>query len=461
MSEHALALAREKMTAAGASAPAREVFEYNFRALADGETGEIPEDSIEPIRELDRLEDVLPDDDAARSALAVTAIIELNGGLGTSMGMSRAKSLLTVRDGKSFLELTLDQIRAARARYGARLPFVLMNSFATAEDTRAALAAHSDIAVEGIPADFMQSAVPKILADTLAPVEWPAAPELEWCPPGHGDLYPSLLGSGVLDALIDAGFRYAYVSNSDNLGAAPSAEIAGWFAATGAPFAMEVCRRTEMDKKGGHLALRRFDKRIVLREVAQTSDEDLPLFTDISRHRYFNTNTIWFDLVVLREALLERGGVLGLPLIRNEKTVDPRDPNSPRVVQLETAMGAAVEVFEGARAIEVPRSRFLPVKSTSDLLLVRSDAFEMDEDSHLIPVASPVVTLAPGPYRRIADFDAHFPDGAPSLRDAVAFTVQGDWMFGGGVRVLGAVTLGPEGGTIAPGAELRSTFSAG
>ena len=460
MSEKALALAHEKMAAVGVSAPAREVFEYNLRALADGETGEIPEDSIEPIRELDLLEDVLPDDDAARSALAVTAIIKLNGGLGTSMGMSRAKSLLAVRDGKSFLELTLDQIRAARARYGATLPFVLMNSFSTAEDTRAALAAHQDIAVEGIPADFMQSAVPKILADTLEPAEWPEAPELEWCPPGHGDLYPSLLGSGVLDALIDAGFRYAYVSNSDNLGAAPSAEIAGWFAATGAPFAMEVCRRTEMDKKGGHLALRRFDKRIVLREVAQTSDEDMPLFTDISRHRYFNTNTIWFDLVVLREALATRGGVLGLPLIRNEKTVDPRNPNSPRVVHLETAMGAAVEVFEGARALEVPRSRFLPVKSTSDLLLVRSDAFEMDEDAHLIPVASPVVTLAPGPYRRIADFDERFPDGAPSLREAVALTVEGDWTFGGGVRVRGAVTLGHEGGVIPPGTELRSSLAA-
>lgn len=446
----------EKMRAAGTSEPAIRVFEHNYAELAAGQTGVIPEDTIEPLLEPDRFEDVEFDGDRDGQALAATALIKLNGGLGTSMGMSQAKSLLPVRDGKSFLDITLDQVRAARARYGVRLPLVFMNSFSTEADTRAALAAHDDIVVGQIPLDFLQSAEPKLAAEGLTPIEWPADPDLEWCPPGHGDLYPSLLGSGTLGALIDAGFRYACVSNSDNLGAAPSAEIASWFAASGAPFAMEVCRRTEMDRKGGHLARRRFDGRLILRETSQTAPEERRFFEDISRHRYFNTNTLWFDLHALHEALIAHDGVLGLPLIRNAKTVDPRDSTSPAVIQIETAMGAAIEVFAGARVLEVPRERFLPVKTTSDLLLIRSDAFELDGDSRLIPVAAPVVELAPGPYRRIADFEERFAEGAPSLREAVALTVRGDWKFGSGVRVTGAVELGPEGGVVPDNAHLNA-----
>lgn len=448
--------ALEKMRAAGTSEPAIRVFEHNYAELAAGQTGVIPEDTIEPLLEPDRFEDVEFDGDRDGQALAATALIKLNGGLGTSMGMSQAKSLLPVRDGKSFLDITLDQVRAARARYGVRLPLVFMNSFSTEADTRAALAAHDDIVVGQIPLDFLQSAEPKLAAEGLTPIEWPADPDLEWCPPGHGDLYPSLLGSGTLGALIDAGFRYACVSNSDNLGAAPSAEIASWFAASGAPFAMEVCRRTEMDKKGGHLARRRFDGRLILRETSQTAPEERRFFEDISRHRYFNTNTLWFDLHALHEALIAHDGVLGLPLIRNAKTVDPRDSTSPAVIQIETAMGAAIEVFAGARVLEVPRERFLPVKTTSDLLLIQSDAFELDGDSRLIPVAAPVVELAPGPYRRIADFEERFAEGAPSLREAVALTVRGDWKFGSGVRVTGAVELGPEGGVVPDNAHLNA-----
>ena len=174
---------------------------------------------------------------------------------------------------------------------------------------------------------------------------WEADPRLEWCPPGHGDLYPALEGSGVLDALLAAGFRYACVSNGDNLGAAPNATIAGWFAKSGAPYAAELCRRTINDKKGGHLAVRKADGQLILRDTAQTAPEEMDFFTDEHRHPFFHTNNLWFDLRVLRDTLTERGSVLGLPLIRNEKTVDPKDSSSTPVIQVESAMGAAIEVF--------------------------------------------------------------------------------------------------------------------
>src|SRR5205085_1349609 len=150
----------------------------------------------------------------------------------------------------------------------------------------------------------------------------------------------------------------------DNLGATPDPRVAGWFASSGLPYATEVCVRTPADRKGGHLAVRRHDQQLVLRDSAQTAPDDEAAFADINRHRYFHANSLWIDLDVLHGLLSDNDGVLGLPLIRNEKTVDPADKTSPAVVQIETAMGAAVEVFSGAEALEVERSRFLPVKST-------------------------------------------------------------------------------------------------
>ncbi len=447
MSEQGLALARAKMISAGVSAAAIEVFSHYYRALEAGATGLIPEATITPLTDPPHLSDVEVDETIAREALGRTAIIKLNGGLGTSMGMDRAKSLLPVRDGRSFLDLIVAQVRHARATHGARLPLVLMDSFRTRDDSLAALAAHPDVAVDDLPLDFLQNQEPKLLVDGLTPVEWPKDPTLEWCPPGHGDFYTAILTSGVLEALLAAGFRYAATSNSDNLGAAPSARLAGWFAASGAPYAAELCRRTAADRKGGHLAVRNSDGRLILRDTAQTPPDEMDYFTDVDRHPYFHTNNLWFDLGALHDALVTRGAVLGLPLIRNVKTVDPTDPSSPAVFQIETAMGAAIEVFEGSQAIVVGRDRFLPVKTTNDLLVLRSDAYDLGDDAvpRLAVATAPLVDLDPRHYRTISGFEARFPAGPPSLREATSLTVRGDWTFGAGVVVSGDVTLADAG----------------
>lgn len=450
MSDSGLRQAQDTMTAAGVDPTAIEVFTHYYRELEAGATGLIPEDTIEPLLDPPALADVTVDPEAAREAFARTAVIKLNGGLGTSMGMDKAKSLLPVRDGKSFLDLIVEQVRRARAAHDVRLPLVLMNSFRTREDSLAALARHDDIAVDGLPLDFLQNQEPKLRTDDLTPVRWPADPTLEWCPPGHGDLYTALLASGVLRTLLDAGFRYASVSNSDNLGAAPDPVIAGWFAASGAPYAAEVCRRTAADRKGGHLAVRKSDGRLILRDTAQTPPDEMDYFTDEHRHPYFHTNNLWFDLEQLAAALESRGPVLGLPLIRNVKTVDPTDPDSPEVFQIETAMGAAIEVFEGATAIAVGRERFLPVKTTNDLLLLRSDAYELADDAtlRLAVDRAPLVDLDPGVYKTVGRFEERFAHGAPSLRGARSLTVRGDWTFGAGVVATGEAEVTPDG---APG----------
>lgn len=431
----------EKLRADGAGDAAIASFRHYYGLLESGDEGMLAERDIEPVADVPSVDDL--SEDAGPDVLDQAVVLKLNGGLGTSMGMTRAKSLLEVRDGQSFLDIIVRQVLELRERTGARLPLVLMNSFATREDSLAALAKHPEIAAD-VPADLLQNKLPKLTADGLEPVEWPAEPGLEWAPPGHGDLYTALVTSGMLGELLDHGYRYAFVSNSDNLGAVLEPRILAWVAREDIPFAMEVADRTAADRKGGHLA-QRPDGGLVLREIAQTPDDDVEAFQDTSRHRFFNTNTLWVDLHALRGVIDARDGVLGLPMIVNRKTVDPSDKSSPAVVQLETAMGAAIDVFDGARALRVDRARFAPVKTTDDLLALRSDAYELTDDARVALVAgredAPHVTLDPDYYKLLADFDARFPHGAPSLRECEALTVHGDVTFGRDVVVKGRVEL--------------------
>jgi UTP--glucose-1-phosphate uridylyltransferase len=318
---------------------------------------------------------------------------------------------------------------------------VLMNSAVTRDASLEVLRRHGGLAVPGLPPDFLQGREPKLRASDRRPVQWPADPELEWCPPGHGDIYPALEVSGTLDALLGAGLRYAFVSNSDNLGALADARIAVWMAAEQVPFVMEAVYGTPADRKGGHLAC--YQGRVVLRETAQVPDGDTS-FTDVERWRWYNTNNIWIDLGVLRELQAADPAAPDLPLIVNRKTVDPRDANSPQVIQLESAMGAAIGSIPGARAVHVPRSRFAPVKTTDDLLVVRSDAYELTSAGEMRPRfdgQEPVVTLDEDYYRLLPDFEQRFPAGAPSLRRCRRLEVDGDVSFGAGVVAVGEVRV--------------------
>ncbi|HET9736820.1 MAG TPA: UTP--glucose-1-phosphate uridylyltransferase [Solirubrobacteraceae bacterium] len=431
----------EKMRREGLPEPAIATFEHYYRQLVEGETGMLPESSIEPVEDVQDLES-LPEGDAP---LDEAVVIKLNGGLGTSMGMTRAKSLIEAKDGMSFLDVIARQVLELRRRSGARLPLVLMNSFATRDDSLEAL--DREVSADVAP-DFVQHKEPKLRADDLTPVEWPDDPSQEWCPPGHGDLYTALLTSGMLDALLERGYRYAFVSNSDNLGAVLEPRVLAWMAREQIPFVMEVTDRTEADRKGGHIAARPESEGggYLLRETAQTPKEDLAALQDIGRHRYVNTNNLWIDLEALASLMREREGVLGLPLIVNRKTVDPGDSSTPEVLQLETAMGAAVGVFDGARPVRVPRSRFSPVKTTEDLLALRSDAYVLGDDAQVVLAPErdgtpPVVDLDSSYYKLLRDFDARFPAGAPSLVGCERLAVEDDVTFGRDVVVRGVVTV--------------------
>jgi len=353
----------------------------------------------------------------------------LNGGLGTGMGLDKAKSLLPVSEGNSFLDLIAKQVTFMKAKYeGVDLKFMLMNSFSTDADTKEALSKYKDLPT-GDDLAFVQNKAPKITKEDLTPATWEKDPGHEWCPPGHGDLYPAMLGSGALDKLLKGGVKYMFVSNSDNLGATLDLKILSYFAESGAPFMMEVADRTDADKKGGHLAKKKEGGGLTLRESAQCPKAEEEAFQDTAKYKYFNTNNLWVDLEQLKGIFDANSGSIPLPVMLNDKTVDPRDKASTKVVQLETAMGAAISAFTGAIALRIPRSRFAPVKKCDDLVALRSDAYVITEDSRieLAPERAgvpPTIKLDDA-YKFCDAMETLIPKGSPSLIGCKSLKVEG------------------------------------
>jgi UTP--glucose-1-phosphate uridylyltransferase len=351
------------------------------------------------------------------------------------MGLTQAKSLIEVKPGKTFLEIIL------RQTLHRRMKLAFMNSFNTHKDTLAALASYNP---EVSPMVFLQHKFPKILQKNLAPAVCPQDPELEWNPPGHGDVYTALYTSGVLQALLNQGVRYAFIANSDNLGATVDPALLGYFSENHIPFLMEVAERTPADLKGGHIA-RHVDGRLILRESAQCPPSELDAFRDINCYRFFNTNNIWINLEFLQDLIRDQKTV-HLPMILNPKTLDPRNESSAPVFQLETAMGAAISLFEGARAVKVPKTRFFPVKTCNELLALRSDRYIIADNEQLI--LNPEcrsdfirIQLDSNFYGRLDLFDQRFCNGVPSLKECESLTICGDVRFEAGGTLKGRVVI--------------------
>lgn len=426
-----------KMAAADLPATAIDTFAAGYRKLASGDKGMITDCEIRPVSP-EEIGDYASLEDygtIGRESFSQTVMVRLNGGLGTSMGLAEPKSLIKVKRGRSFLEMIVDQAQ----RHNVRL--CLMNSFSTHNATRKAL---ERIAPRQYPLLFKQNKFPKVQQADLTPARWPQNPDLEWNPPGHGDIYTALYTSGTLDALLAQGITTAFIANIDNLGAAMDTRLLGYFVAKGFSFMMEVAEKTPSDIKGGHLAHAR-DGRLVLREAAQCPADELDAFEDIRRYRFFNTNNIWVHLPYLKERFT-RERIVDLPLIVNPKSLDPRDDQSPPVYQIETAMGSAISLFEGATAVRVTRDRFLPVKKCNDLLALRSDCFSVSKGSDITvnprrSLGAIHIHLDTRYYKKIDDFDARFPHGPPSLIDCRSLTVEGDVTFGHNITLSGDVHI--------------------
>ncbi|KAG9316317.1 UTP--glucose-1-phosphate uridylyltransferase family [Chiua virens] len=349
--------------------------------------------------------------------------------------MSGAKSALEVKDGMTFLDLTVAQVQHLNRIRAVDIPLLLMTSFNTYEDTLRIIQKYADQPIKILT--FNQSKYPRIFTDTLQLCPRHARDDKKhWYPPGHGDLYDSLVRSGILDRLLADGKEYLFVSNSDNLGAVADQRILQHIVNTGTDFLMEITNKGKADVKGGTLI--QYDGSLRLLELAQVPSEHVDDFKSARKFKIINTNNLWINLKALKMIMAK--GSMDLDIIVNPKVTD----DGKCIIQLETAAGAAIRHFRNARAITVPRSRFLPVKSCSDLLLIRSDIYSLKDgqlimgDNRMFSTV-PVIKLGDH-FKKIQDFEARFKK-IPTIIDLDHLTVAGDVHFGKGVTLRGTVII--------------------
>jgi len=436
-------LFQKKMEAEGIQSSVIDAFKYYYELLLTGEKGKIQENDISRIvaEELMQLNN-MDYSSKGQAVLDQAVIIKLNGGLGTTMGLGQnmAKSLLPIKNQLSFLEIYFHQIQ--KYKTAMQIPLILMNSFNTHEKTLDAL---KRIGKDKDVAFFLQNKFPKVDKQTYAPANWPKNPSMEWNPPGHGEIYSAFKNSGMLEKCLNMGIKYAFISNSDNLGATLNLNILGYFAEKQVPFVMEVVRRGPSDTKGGHLAQYKKNGQLILREITQCPENELHLFQDIKRYRFFNTNNLWINLEILAEYLKENSFVR-LPMICNPKHLEPTDKTSPEIYQLETAMGNAISVFEKSQAVVVDHRRYIPVKKNEQLLAVWSDCYLYDAENSLFPnpkrSLGPInISLDPKYFAHFDQFSKRFEKGTPSLVHCEKLRIIGDVWFEAGVVLKGEVAI--------------------
>ena len=361
------------------------------------------------------------------------AVLKLNGGLGTSMGCVGPKSVIEVRDGNTFLDLSVRQIEHLNRKYDADVPLLLMNSFNTDADTEKIIKKYQGHRIR--VKTFNQSRFPRIFKDSLLPVPQSFDDDLDsWYPPGHGDLFESLISSGELDSLLEQGREVLFVSNGDNLGATVDSKILDHMIDTGAEYIMELTDKTRADVKGGTLI--NYEGQVRLLEIAQVAKEHVEDFKSIKKFKYFNTNNLWINLRAIKK-LVEADSIQA-EIIPNQKTIS-KGSSDINVLQLET-----IKHFNKAHGVVVPRSRFLPVKTCSDLLLVKSDLFFLEHGAlKLDPVrdgfANPLIKLG-SHFKKVSGFQSRI-GHMPRILELDHLTITGNVTLGKNVTLKGTVII--------------------
>ena len=394
-----------------------------LKPLGSSDVLALPDDRTETAR----LEEV------GRTHIHQCAIVKLNGGRSTTMGGLVPKCMVTAKNGKSFLDIVMGQVMAANDYYNIEMPLILMNSFFTDHVTEKIVGRTPLIIL-----NFIQNEYPRIRKDTFLPLD--TGTDDDWCPAGHGDFYTGIAGSGMLDNLLELGLRYVFISNIDNLSAEISPAILGRMVEGGHDFLMEVTRKTQDDVKGGAPVFD--DGRLSLLEIGQVPAEHHQDFQDIETFQYFNTNNLWVDLLAVKEMI--HHDQLRLPIILNHKRCAETD-----IIQIETAMGAGLECFSRPGLIEVSRDRFAPVKKLSDLFLLQSDVYSLNERMQLT-----LNTERPKQLPRLPRITFHsgFPSGNQleggfadpaciSLLHTESLTVGGKVVFAGEQQIRGVVRV--------------------
>ncbi|RHX78709.1 nucleotide glucose-1-phosphate uridylyl transferase [Leptospira yasudae] len=437
-------LIRNKMSSEGMSQTFIQDFLKKTDQVRNGETGMVRWEEVgdlDPVKDEITLERIEAEHAPDPEILKNLVVIKLNGGLGTSMGLSGPKSLIPLKDGMSFLEIFAKQSQVIQSKYNVSVPLILMDSFNTQKESQAELKRIGFS--QKFATSFLQHKVPRILKEDLTPISC-QNPDDEWCPPGHGDIWISLLETGLLDTLIENGYKIAFVSNGDNLGATVHPGILSYMLKEKLEFCMEMTPKTLADKKGGAIYRRIVNgkpENYQLLETAQVPADHMHEFEGLGKFRTFSTNNLWIDLVALKERILQ--GNFELSLIVNPKTVEGKE-----VLQLETAMGSAIRNFNRVKGIIIPRDRFAPVKKCEDYLVRRSDAYHLRDDYSITmseerkksALGEVLISLDDKFYKKIQDFNRLFPE-IPSLVRCTSLQVKGEVLFDRKITIVGDVTI--------------------
>ncbi|KAL4310086.1 hypothetical protein GQ457_01G051370 [Hibiscus cannabinus] len=399
------------------------------------------------------LDPISEDPAETKKLLDKLVVLKLNGGLGTTMGCTGPISLISVRSGFTFLDLFVAQIQNLNMKYGCNVPLVLMNSFNTHDDTMKSVELYSNTNVtvhmfnqsisspgcgrfysiplqrpawQGWMVDFLSSLFATFSLNLVTPL---------WYPPGHGDLFQSLMNSGKLDAFLAEGKEYVFVANSDNLGATVDLKILKYLIKNKYEYCMEVTPKTLADVKGGTLIS--YHGKSKLLEIAQVPVAHVYEFKSMDEFIAFNTNNLWVSLKAIKR--LVEADALNMEIIPN-----PKEVNGVEVIQLETAAGAAIRYFDNTRTFNVPRSRFLPVKATSDLLLVQSDLYTLvdgyfSRNAARAELSNPSIELGPE-FNKVSNFLSRF-KSIPSIISLDRLSVSGDVWFGANIVLKGKVKI--------------------
>eukprot|EP00697_Spironema_sp_BW2_P002779 gnl/Spiro4/13701_TR7298_c0_g1_i1.p1 gnl/Spiro4/13701_TR7298_c0_g1~~gnl/Spiro4/13701_TR7298_c0_g1_i1.p1 ORF type:complete len:486 (-),score=-10.20 gnl/Spiro4/13701_TR7298_c0_g1_i1:4-1290(-) len=393
-----------------------------------------------------------------KTLLNRVAIVKLNGGLGITMGLNGPKSELELVQGKTFLDITIDQISNLNKKFESNVPLILMNSFNTSKITENSLNRYSQSGVRIIT--FNQRKFPRLDTQTLNPVATSQMDKDCWYPPGHGDIYHSLFKEGIAQKLLDEKRDIIFVSNMDNPGAILDLRILYNVMDKDIPFTMEITDRKTTDIRGGIILQDHVTKDLRLVELSQVPKSKLEKLDPV-KFDFWNTNNIWVNLNHLKnffgpnaEKKLEMDVIINTRTVhapfslleqsQNNLNTNFSEDQQDHYLQLEIPAGSAIQNFPKAKLLRVDRSRYRVVKTTSDLMIAQSNIFVW-KDGNM--VMNPQRKLPNIPtikwdqeFRLISGYKKRIPF-LPNILHLDHLTVSGSVRFGKNVTLKGTVII--------------------
>ncbi|KAH9724769.1 UTP--glucose-1-phosphate uridylyltransferase [Citrus sinensis] len=389
---------------------------------------------IETKREIDSKDEILvvPYDSLAsisediaetKMLLDKLVVVKFNGALGTNMGFSGPKSAIEVKNNLTPLDLMVDQVESLNSKYGCNVPLLLMDTAETHDRVQKVLEKYSNSKVDIHSLSLSQQPHEKSFEghsrkDKLYPSS------------DHSVVFLSLMKSGTLDLLLVQGKEYALVVDSDNVAAVADPKIFNHLIQNQIEYCMEVAPVPSIDLRNSLINLRPGKFQLV--DITQN-----PTKQSGGKFKFINTRSMWVNLRAIKR-------LIDTDELKVENFSSSKEVNDDQIISRGTAADSAIQFFDHTIGINVAQSRYLPVNSTSDLLLLQSDLYTADEgilvqNPARDNPANPSIELGPE-FEKVNDFQSRF-KSIPSIINLDSLKVEGDVWFGAGITLKGKVSI--------------------